>query len=259
MAVAKSGFKNKIIVLGSSAEFPLPRTESNKFDDYLDIEHYEKRFSLHKDRLCERAKSGGKNKRSRSSLLVVLNGRHIIFDAGPDILHQLRRERVRKIDAVFITHNHPDADYGLRYLKSVKIFVEKIGNIGPGKKSDLFGAEITAFRVIHSENAPFLGYRVVFPGGFKMVYVSDLASLKGLKKYLVDCDLLFADGSIQKRSLRGHLSIDRQLAFYKRWRLRKIIFTHIGHQTLPHEDLKMHVKSIYAHSDIAYDGMRIAV
>jgi phosphoribosyl 1,2-cyclic phosphate phosphodiesterase len=259
MVVARIGSKNQIIILGSSAEFPLPRTLSNRFEDYLDIENYEKNFPLHADRLCKSAITGGKNKRSRSSILVSINGKHIVFDAGPDIIYQLRRERIKKIDAVFITHEHPDANYGLRYLKGVKVFREKAGNIGSGKTINIFGIGISAFRVIHSKIAPFLGFFAIFPNGFKLAYVSDCASLSGLKDCFVKSDLLFADGSILKRSLIGHLSIDRQLEAYKKWRLSRIIFTHIGHQTLPHEELQKHVQEIYAPSDIAYDGMRILI
>ena len=39
-------------IIGSSALFPLPRTKTNVFADYLDIENYEKHFTLHDDRFA---------------------------------------------------------------------------------------------------------------------------------------------------------------------------------------------------------------
>jgi phosphoribosyl 1,2-cyclic phosphodiesterase len=68
---------------------------------------------------------------------------------------------------------------------------------------------------------------------------------------------LFADGSILRRNLGGHLSITNQLKIYKKWRLKRVIFTHIGHNTLPHEDLVKYVKGQYKNADVAYDGLAI--
>lgn len=268
----------KIIVLGSSAEFPLPRTKSNKFEDYLDIEKYRFSFDLHDDPVCQSAKKGGKNRRTRACLALILEGKVILFDAGPDIRCQLKRYGLRP-DVVFVTHAHPDADYGLRYLKNinpvrdgsevhqasyygVKVYSEKLGNIRPNSSIEIFGVRIFAFRATHSRIAPFLGYKVFLPAKnspvFKnFVYLTDMASLSGIAKLVKDCDILFADGSILKRNLSGHLAILEQLKFYKRWQLKRVIFTHIGHRTLPHEELSKFLKARYKKAEVAYDGMTI--
>lgn len=247
---------NKLIILGSSAEFPFPRTASNKFEDYLNIGSYRKKFELHDDKLCQSAKKGGKDRRIRSAMALVINKRVVLFDAGPDIKFQLKRYRL-KPNIVFISHNHPDADYGLKYLpKTVEVFSEKNGNVAPGKEINIFGLRIFPFRVIHSEIAPYLGYRITV-GSKKVVYITDLASLKSVGEYAKGCDILFADGSILKRNLGGHLSIVNQLRVYKKWGLKKVIFTHIGHATLKHEDLVKFIKGWYKNADVAYDGMII--
>jgi len=246
----------KIIVLGSSAEFPLPRTRTNRFKDYLDIVGYQRKFKLHDDRLCNSAKKGGKDRRTRSCLaLVMTGGKTILFDAGPDIKYQLKKYRL-KPDAVFISHSHPDADYGLRYLKGVRVFSEKVGNIKHDKPIKVFGVKILPFRVVHSKIAPYTGYRV-WIGGRGFVYLTDMASTTGISKYVKGCDILFADGSILKRNLGGHLSMTNQLKIYKRWRLKRVVFTHIGHDTLPYGDLVKYIKGRYKNADVAYDGMVI--
>lgn len=245
----------KIVVLGSSAAFPLPRTKTNQFDDYLDITGYQHKFELHNDPLCNLAKKGGKDRRTRSSLAIQTGTKLILFDCGPDIKYQLKKHKLVWPDAVFITHEHLDANYGLRYLpKSTQIFSEKLGNIKHGRPIELFGIKILPFRVVHSKIAPFSGYRVKV-SGFSFVYVTDTASIRGVKKYVLGCDILFADGSILKRNLEGHLSIENQLKHYKKWRIKKVIFTHIGHATLPHEDLVKYVCAIYGNADVAYDGL----
>ena len=250
----------KIIVLGSSAEFPLPRTKTNKFEDYLDITGYRCKFKLHDDPLCSSAKKGGKDRRTRSCLVLIMGKKTILFDAGPDIKYQLRKYRL-KPDAVFISHEHPDASYGLKYLKSPKIFSEKLGNVRPGVSVNIFGVKILPFRVKHSKIAPYAGYKVLLNAKRHtlnaFVYITDMASTAGIQKYIRSRDVLFADGSILKRNLGGHLSIANQLKIYKKWRLKKVIFTHIGHDTPPHKDLVKYVKGRYKNADVAYDGMVI--
>lgn len=248
----------KIIVLGSSAIFPLPRTVSNAFEDYLEITRYARVFELHHDALCMSAKKGGKDKRMRSCMALRLkSGETILFDAGPDIRYQLKREGVHP-DAVFITHAHSDADYGLRYLKRVPIFSEKLGTITPGRAVRIGNAHILPFRVVHAANVPCVGYQIKV-GGACMVYVSDMASVRGIKRYVRKSNIYFADGSILKRNLPGHLSIVNQLRHYKKWRLKRVIFTHIGHSTIPHADLVKYIQRRYRHAEVAYDGMKIHI
>jgi len=224
-------------------------------------------------------------------MALVVEGKTILFDAGPDIKYQLRKYHL-KPDAVFISHEHPDANYGLRYLKDVhpvksseagsarrlfhrvKIFSEKSGNVKPGVPISVFGVEILPFRVKHSKIAPYTGYLIKIPNPKSqfpnksqiskyqtrnVTYVTDMTSTAGIEKYVRGCDILFADGSILRRNLGGHLSITNQLKIYKKWRLKKVIFTHIGHDTLPHKDLVKYIKGRYKNADVAYDGMAITL
>lgn len=250
----------KIIILGSSAEFPLPRTKTNKFEDYLNITGYQRKFKLHDDPLCASAKKGGKDRRTRSCLALVVGRKTILFDAGPDIKYQLRKYRL-KPDAIFISHWHPDANYGLRYLSKndIEIFAEKLNNVRHGIPIKVTGVRVLPFRVVHSKIAPYTGYKVLLNAKRytlnAFAYITDMASTAGIRKHIRNCDILFADGSILKRNLGGHLSIINQLKIYKNWRLKKVIFTHIGHDTLPHEDLVKYVKGRYKNADVAYDGL----
>jgi len=247
----------KIVVLGSSAVFPLPRTKTNNFKDYLDIIGYQRNFELHDDLLCNSAKKDGKDKRTRACIALIQNGKTILFDAGPDIKVQLKKYRL-KPDVVFITHEHPDANYGLRYLKNVKIFSEKQGNIKLSEPVDIFGVTVLPFRVEHSKIAPATGYKVTSDNkGF--VYITDMSSVAGVGRYFKDSDILFADGSILERNLPGHLSMANQLKIYKKWRLKRVIFTHIGHDTLPYNNLVKYLKGRYQYAEVAYDGMVIRI
>lgn len=244
-----------LIMLGSSASSPLPRTADNVFEDYLDTGGYQKEFALHSDPLCASAARGGKDRRTRSSLAAIVGGRVALFDAGPDIQYQLHKYNLRP-DAICITHDHYDASYGTRYLPDVPVYKETDGTLSPGKSFALCGLKITPFRVLHSDTAPAVGF-MAEAGGKSFAYMTDMRYLRGARPYLARADVLFADGSILKRSLRGHMAIVQQLRWYRQWGLKRVLFTHIGHATLPHAKLARYVRSRYARAGVAYDGMRL--
>ena len=58
-----------------------------------------------------------KNRRQRCSVLIQNENTTILVDAGPDIKNQLIEHNVRKLDAVFITHQHSDHISGLDELR----------------------------------------------------------------------------------------------------------------------------------------------
>lgn len=254
----------KIVVLGSSALFPLPRTIDNRFSDYRDIAHYQKKFPLHNDPVCLAAKRGGKDRRTRSSVALVTDKCAILFDAGPDIRHQLKKNRVPWPDAVCITHAHIDASAGLvELLKEIPVYSEKSATLSPGKEFSVGTVTICPFRVFHAKNVPTVGFRVRVPRKkrrpFIFVYATDLASLVGTKSFFQDSDIAFVDGSILHQDLPGHKAITHQLRLYKQWRIKKVYFTHIGHRTLPHEELRSYTQSRYANADVAYDDMIVPI
>ncbi|MFA6547554.1 MAG: MBL fold metallo-hydrolase [Candidatus Magasanikbacteria bacterium] len=251
--------KIKIIVLGSSASSPFPRTQTNRFGDYLDIENYQKKFPLHDDPLCLAAQHNTKDCRTRSSVAIVTPDQTILLEAGPDVRYQLNKFKIHP-DAVFITHNHFDANYGLKYLSGVKVYSEIEGNVKPGKAINFGQIAITPFRVLHATNTTCVGYAIDWLSAGepkRFVYMTDLGSLQGVERYIKNCDILFADGSTLTQSMPSHLSIIKQLDFYRSWKIKKVFFTHIGHSTMPYADLRKFLKNKYENADVTYDGMSI--
>ncbi len=61
--------------------------------------------------------SNPKNRRQRCSVLIQNENTTILVDAGPDIKNQLIEHNVKKLDAVFITHQHSDHISGLDELR----------------------------------------------------------------------------------------------------------------------------------------------
>ena len=54
-----------------------------------------------------------KDKRLRSSILIEVEGRHIIVDTGPDFRYQMLRANIQHLDAILMTHSHKDHIAGL--------------------------------------------------------------------------------------------------------------------------------------------------
>jgi phosphoribosyl 1,2-cyclic phosphate phosphodiesterase len=62
--------------------------------------------------LCHDARQGTKSARTRSSIFIQDRKSSVLIDTSPDFLFQAKRVGVKKIDAVFFTHQHADAVSG---------------------------------------------------------------------------------------------------------------------------------------------------
>ena len=59
-----------------------------------------------------------RNRRQRCAVLVEINDKAILVDAGPDIRNQLLPLGLKRIDALLLTHTHSDHIAGLDDLRA---------------------------------------------------------------------------------------------------------------------------------------------
>lgn len=60
--------------------------------------------------------SNPKNYRTRASILLNIDHKDILIDAGPDFREQINKNNIKNIDSVFITHGHNDHIAGVAEL-----------------------------------------------------------------------------------------------------------------------------------------------
>jgi phosphoribosyl 1,2-cyclic phosphate phosphodiesterase len=75
-----------------------------------------------KCRVC--SSTDPKDKRLRCSILVESKTTTVVIDVGPDFRYQMLREKVEKLDAVLITHEHKDHVGGLDEVRAFN-FIQK--------------------------------------------------------------------------------------------------------------------------------------
>ena len=57
------------------------------------------------------------DRRTRPSVMVSYNGRHVLIDTTPDFREQALRENITHLDAVIYTHTHADHILGIDDLR----------------------------------------------------------------------------------------------------------------------------------------------
>jgi len=271
----------KLTILGSGPAIAIPRPG-------------------HRDRTCREArKPGSRSRRRRSSLLIESHGRHILIDAGPDILEQMEMAKIKRPDAVFLTHAHSDAAGGVdtlasflreseekpfslyaepavlkRVLKSSsllharpKTIFKKIKpqTIIPYRPMSLFGLKITPLRVPHSltPGFPTVGYLV----GKKFAYISDFASIPPQSfELLKKTNVLFLDAAMWfGTKMAAHQNTAQAIELGRKLGVKKLYLTQIGHNYPPHEVAQKEINTYCRKTKIkfpavlAYDGLKIKI
>jgi phosphoribosyl 1,2-cyclic phosphate phosphodiesterase len=226
-----------------------------------------------------------RDQRLRVSVHVVVEGRSLVIDTGPDFRQQMLRARITQLDAVLFTHEHKDHTAGLddirafnfRQQQEIPVFAEprvirqlqqEFAYIFAEQKYpgvpqvsvhaiesdtepfDVLGLAVQPLRALHYR-LPVLGFRI---GGF--VYLTDANHLAP-----ETLDLLRGADTIVLNALRrephiSHFTLAQAVEILEELAPRRAYLTHISHQLGRHREVEAELPPWIR---LAYDGLKIEV
>jgi len=228
-------------------------------------------------------KEESKSHRHHSSLLLDSGKTRILIDWG----ESLEKEELPDVDAIIITHCHPDHMFGLRnrrvdipvYLTDATLhspyYKEKdydLPNLHVFKRRSAFRIgdfEIISVPVSHSTLAPNVAL-FISVNGYTICYASDVLNIRTnhRDKFLSQCDVYIGDLSTldpkglvrwdrKREEAIGHASPHRQLKWVKPYRVPLVIFTHLGSAPIEIGDKELGEKLREIAEEVGYDPEKV--
>jgi phosphoribosyl 1,2-cyclic phosphate phosphodiesterase len=236
--------------------------------------------------VCREAELDPRCRRTRSALAVL--GREIsLFDAPPELMSQLVREGIGRVDHLFLTHAHSDHTAGLADLAIYSKFhlkrpipavmsretrdrVETLFEGGTGEWLEVAvlepgetierGLLCTGLGASHAPGT--LGF-LMESAGFRFAYVPDTGPLsREARSLLRGIDCLMLDATFHEGNLYPdhHLTVEQAVEVGRALEVKRLYLTHLSmHYTRPVTTgaLKRVVAQHGGGVEVAHDGLRL--
>ncbi|PLX69366.1 MAG: hypothetical protein C0603_00110 [Denitrovibrio sp.] len=227
--------------------------------------------------------------RASASFLIEANGKKILLDAGFHLLDRLEKNGIMadEIDAVYISHKHPDHFFGLLHL----LFALKNRYYSPKEKLHIFGfkgleawirsfqklmgrwlepnielifSEDTkgefdeikwqTFKTVHSPESTGI---VLESKGKKIVYSGDTEMFDKLINIVNLADVFIAEcGSGNNKKIKGHMCLNDILYITESAKVARVLLTHIYPETDQTDAEWKHGATLFTRS---YDHYKISL
>ena len=223
-----------------------------------------------------------RDNRTRSSILISVNGENYVVDTGPDFRAQMLRENVKSLRAVLFTHEHKDHVAGMddvrafnyKEKRDMEIFCSErveealmrefyyvfesikypgVPSVNVNRiENNAFmlpcGERIIPVEVMHYK-MPVFGFRIkdfTYITDAKTVDDSEVEKVKGSRVLVVN--------ALRKNEHISHFNLDEALDFIEKINPEMAYLTHISHLFDTHEEIE---RELPKNVRVAYDGLKI--
>ena len=224
-----------------------------------------------------------RDKRTRTSVWLKINGINIIIDTGIDFRQQALRENISTVDAVLFTHHHVDHIFGLDELRAINFLQKKPVAIYSSDHTyqhlkrvykyvfdnscypsdtpeidhqlidedpfQVFNIEIIPVPLFHGE-LPVFGFRI---GNFS--YCTDVSRIPPESYELLQGSDVVVLGALRDRPHPTHFTIEQAVVEAQKIGAKKTYLVHLSHE-VGHQELFARLPE---NVQPAFDGLRINV
>ncbi|HCX21235.1 MAG: MBL fold metallo-hydrolase [Flammeovirgaceae bacterium] len=222
-----------------------------------------------------------RDKRSRTSIHIEVDGLSLVVDTGPDFRNQMLRERIKHLDAVLFTHAHKDHTAGMDDVRSfnfkqqmdMPVYARKEVIEQLQKEYSYVFAEhkypgVPQVEIIEIENVPFqiaettitpievMHYKLpVF--GFRIkdfTYITDANYIDDQEIEKIKGSKVVVLNALQKKAHISHFTLDEAIAMAQRIGAEQTYFIHMSHNLGKHRDVEQELPDGI---EFAYDGLKV--
>lgn len=228
---------------------------------------------------CEVCKSEDpRDNRLRTSLLITIDNKNILIDAGPDFRMQMLQANVSDLSGILITHEHKDHVGGLDDVRALNyiqhrpmdIYCERrVGDALRNEYSYVFakhkypgipqfnlkeieldpfkldGIEIIPIRAFHHK-LPVLGFRIE-----DLCYLTDINFIPEEEKSKIIGSKYIIIDALRKQKHISHFSLSEAIKTINEFSPRKSFLIHMSHKMGLHAEVS---KELPQNIELAYDG-----